>query len=91
MMNVYMLKHLMEIDEWVSSRKDYTYSMSVGNYGTTFWVFNHKTKKGQHVKSATQINEEELESEEVCEQLEEQKSTTFSDAEQDGITHGTSN
>ena len=62
----------MEIDEWVSKRSDYSYSMSVNNYGTDFWVFNHKTENGQRVKSVDQIDEIELEGV-LCEKSEVQK------------------
>jgi hypothetical protein len=89
MMNVYVLKHLMDIDEWVSQRENYSYSMGVSSYRVEFWVFNHKTSRGQHVKTVAEIDETKLESEEVCEQSEEQKLTTFSDVEQSGITVGT--
>jgi hypothetical protein len=61
MMNVYMLKHLMDIDEWASSRKGYSYSMSVNEYGVSFWVFNHRTGEGVSVRKAEEIDEKLLE------------------------------
>jgi hypothetical protein len=60
MMNVHMLKHLMDIDEWVSKREGYCYSMSVHTWSTEFWIYNIATDKGQSVKSVSEIDEKKL-------------------------------
>ena len=65
MMNVYVLKHLMDIDEWVSGKNDYSYSMNVRKYGVEFWVFNHRTEKGMFVNKVTDIDENQLEGEKL--------------------------
>jgi hypothetical protein len=70
-----MMKHLMEIDEWVSKREGYSYTMTVNSFGTDFWVYNHRTNKGQTVQSTAQLNENKLNNVESvkCEKLEEVK------------------
>jgi hypothetical protein len=73
MVSLVVLKRLIEIDEWVSKRENYSYSLLVNKYGCSFWVFNQKTEKGQSVESVEQIDESKLECEDVCEKLEEVK------------------
>lgn len=73
MIKTYVLEHLIEVDEWVSQRKNYSYTLSVNQYGYSFWIYNQKTDKGQSFQSIEEINESKLESEDVCETLEVQR------------------
>jgi len=84
MLTMLALKNLMEIDEWVSKRETYSYTLAVFDFGYHFWVFDHKTEEGKRVQSV-----KELEDGGVCEKSEEAKSTISYDAEQNGITLGT--
>ncbi len=59
-MSVHMLKNLMEIDEWVSKKEGYSYSMTVHSFGTSFWLYNHTTSKGQTIQSVSEIDETKL-------------------------------
>jgi hypothetical protein len=60
MINVNVLKNLLEIDEWVSDKKNYSYCMNVDKYSVNFWIYNHTTDKGIHVSKVSEIDEKIL-------------------------------
>ena len=76
MLTTGIIKTVIEIDEWASARENYSYTMSVNKYGISFWLYNHKTDVGQTIKSTSDIDENKLEGEDVCEKLEEQSLQT---------------
>jgi hypothetical protein len=70
MMNVKNVKTLLEIDEWVSSRQGFSYSMSVNSWGVSFFVYCHETDEGMHVQEVSDIDEDKIKkvrSEQLCE------------------------